>query len=122
MLFSGAIRTGGVTLWDRSFGHVAVHKRSDRHSITAFLAPEIQTRPIKWAKGSTYSVPALFQRWLAYTAASKLACDFVSCFHRRSEFVVTSLENARLPLIREFDDVSSASVRRRISPVSQRLS
>jgi type III restriction enzyme len=51
-------------------------------------------------------VPPCFIIVCQNTAISKLVYDFISGFHRKKEDGITTLENGRLPLFRNFDDTT----------------
>lgn len=52
------------------------------------------------------SVPPCFIIVCQNTAISKLIYDYISGFHRKNDDGTTQLENGRLPLFRNFDDVT----------------
>ena len=57
-------------------------------------------------------VPPCFIIVCQNTAISKLVYDFISGFHRTNEDGTTTLENGRLPLFRNFDDITGNALPR----------
>jgi type III restriction enzyme len=55
---------------------------------------------------SSINVPPCFIIVCQNTAISKLVYDFISGFHRKNEDGTTTLENGRLPLFRNFDEIT----------------
>jgi type III restriction enzyme len=60
---------------------------------------------VEWQKAGI-RVPPCFIVVCQNTAISKLIFDYISGFHRKTEDGSTQIENGRLPLFRNFDDVT----------------
>lgn len=63
-------------------------------------------KTLKLWENSGIKVPPCFIIVCQNTAISKLVYDFISGFHRKNEDGTITLENGRLPLFRNFDDIT----------------